>query len=191
MNQSDERKGLVERLRAVTWLPAKTVCIEAADLLERDSIQLRECGEEVVQPKRQIESSKTTDDLPLRPTPWEDAVEPICREVGARIGSVARDVTDSIYTDFMETVQDYLKENVAFNLASTIDAFKRENTALRTSEAKAVDRALMLEGALKIARQRIEYLGAACIDPKHFNANAERFLPNIDEALNPPSEGAK
>ena len=69
MNQSDERKGLVERLRAVTWLPAKTVCIEAADLLERDSIQLRECGEEVVQAS--IATKQSTDATGHSATEWD------------------------------------------------------------------------------------------------------------------------
>lgn len=37
--------------------------------------------------------------------------------------------------------------------------------------------------ALMQARARIEYLGAACNDPRHFEANAETFLPHIDGVL--------
>lgn len=37
--------------------------------------------------------------------------------------------------------------------------------------------------ALELARARIEYLGAACSNPKHFEANASEFLPRIDAAL--------
>jgi hypothetical protein len=37
--------------------------------------------------------------------------------------------------------------------------------------------------ALKLARARIEYLGAACNDPRHFEANANTFLPAIDDVL--------
>lgn len=40
-----------------------------------------------------------------------------------------------------------------------------------------------LEAALRTARARIDYLGAACINPKHSDANANVFLPAIDAAL--------
>jgi len=51
---------------------------------------------------------------------------------------------------------------------------------------KAVNRDHHFEAlvkALEKARTRIEYLGAACQNPKHFEANAETFLPAIDEVL--------
>jgi hypothetical protein len=37
--------------------------------------------------------------------------------------------------------------------------------------------------ALETARARIDYLGAACNDPKHFEANQSTFLPEIDRVL--------
>lgn len=37
--------------------------------------------------------------------------------------------------------------------------------------------------ALRLARARIEYLGAACSDPRHFQANVDTFLPALDEVL--------
>lgn len=37
--------------------------------------------------------------------------------------------------------------------------------------------------ALKLSRARIEYLGAACQNPKHFDSNVSTFLPAIDEVL--------
>lgn len=64
LNQSDERKGLVEQLREATRYERSVstyarLCRQAADLLERDSIQLRECGEEVV--KKSIATKQSTD----------------------------------------------------------------------------------------------------------------------------------
>ena len=44
--------------------------------------------------------------------------------------------------------------------------------------------------ALRVARNRIEVLGAMHSDPKHFIANEQVFLPEIDEALS-PSDGEK
>jgi Lar family restriction alleviation protein len=40
-----------------------------------------------------------------------------------------------------------------------------------------------LVAALKMARARIEYLGAACTNEKHFISNERDFLPQIDAAL--------
>lgn len=37
-------------------------------------------------------------------------------------------------------------------------------------------------------RARIEYLGAACNDPKHFTHNANVVLPAIDAALSDQGE---
>jgi hypothetical protein len=48
---------------------------------------------------------------------------------------------------------------------------------------KAVNNFEALVKALQLARTRIEYLGAACQNPKHFEANADTFLPAIDEVL--------
>ncbi|QPF86979.1 hypothetical protein IC762_12065 [Bradyrhizobium genosp. L] len=59
---------------------------------------------------------------------------------------------------------------------------------------KAVNNHDDLVKALKLARARIEYLGAACTDSKHFQANVETFLPALDEvlaAVGSSSEGAK
>ena len=48
---------------------------------------------------------------------------------------------------------------------------------------KAVNNHEALVKALKLARDRIKYLGVVCRDPRHFEANAEIFLPAIDEVL--------
>jgi hypothetical protein len=48
---------------------------------------------------------------------------------------------------------------------------------------KAVNNHEALVKALKLARQRIEYLGTACSNPKHFEANEKTFLPALDEVL--------
>lgn len=75
LNQSDERKGLVERLRDAAknteglLYSRRKMLNEAADLLERDSIQLRECGEEVVQAS--IATKQSTDATGHSATEWD------------------------------------------------------------------------------------------------------------------------
>jgi hypothetical protein len=52
----------------------------------------------------------------------------------------------------------------------------------------AADRIEALEAALLMARARIEYLGVACTDYRHFVANVDIFLPNIDAAISGTGE---
>jgi hypothetical protein len=49
--------------------------------------------------------------------------------------------------------------------------------------AEARDENDALRAALILARARIVYLGVACADYRHFVANGETFLPQIDAAL--------
>lgn len=71
LNQSDERKQLVERLRRNSRCHTEDHYLmeRAADLLERDSIQLRECGEEVVQAS--IATKQSTDATGYSATEWD------------------------------------------------------------------------------------------------------------------------
>jgi len=62
-----------------------------------------------------------------------------------------------------------------------IDFWRGEATRLRDSND-------VLVKALRTARARIEYLGAACNDPRHFQNNMDVVLPMIDAALSPPVE---
>jgi hypothetical protein len=48
---------------------------------------------------------------------------------------------------------------------------------------RAAETISSLVKALLRARARIEYLGAACNDLRHFEANSATFLPEIDEVL--------
>ena len=52
----------------------------------------------------------------------------------------------------------------------------KENVKLRAERNALVE-------ALKLARARIEYLGAAASNEKHFLANQNEFLPRIDAVL--------
>lgn len=64
-------------------------------------------------------------------------------------------------------------------LAYALSCLDRE-MAIR-AEADAKNEPLVK--ALKLARARIEYLGAACSDYRHFQANVDTFLPALDEVL--------
>ena len=66
------------------------------------------------------------------PRPWEEAAEHICAAVEARFTKSV----DRLYDDLLQTTQDYLRENVDFNLKSTIDSYKREAARLRAEAAE-------------------------------------------------------
>lgn len=54
-----------------------------------------------------------------------------------------------------------------------------DNAEIATLQARVDE----LTKALKSARVRIEYLGVASPNPRHFEANERTFLPAIDAAL--------
>jgi hypothetical protein len=64
-----------------------------------------------------------------------------------------------------------------------------EALAIETQKAnadfivKAVNNHDALVETLKLARARIEYLGAVCTNSTHFQANSDEFLPRIDGVL--------
>lgn len=63
------------------------------------------------------------------------------------------------------------------------DELEKVQTQIASRIVKAVNNHDTLVRALVLARKRIEYLGAACNDPRHFETNARTFLPAVDEVL--------
>jgi hypothetical protein len=96
------------------------------------------------------------------PTPW-------FKNSKFEIGPRPR--TDDQHDGMLHPVADVFGDNREANAAFIVKAVNRDHHF----EA--------LVKALEKARTRIEYLGAACQNPKHFEANAETFLPAIDEVL--------
>ena len=80
---------------------------------------------------------------------WEEAAQQICEAVETATDKTVRKVCDDIYESVMETVQNYLKENVAFNLASTLAAYEREAVSLRKENARCADIAERMAEALE------------------------------------------
>lgn len=103
------------------------------------------------------------------PTPWNAAAAyssivgvPIVNQQGKRIGNTA--------LPNMPPEWDHMKQQAVIDAAFI---------------CRAVNSHEALVKALKLARDRIEYLGAACTDPRHWEANEKTFLPAIDETLMP------
>lgn len=73
---------------------------------------------------------------------WVDAADKICAKVEFQIDVTARKAAESIYLSVLESTQDYLRENVGFNLSSELSALRRDNESLRvalSAQTKALE----------------------------------------------------
>ena len=82
--------------------------------------------------------------------PWEDVADDVTSAIEKAIQPLVKKAVDDIYGGLLDTTQDYLKDNLAFNIASRIDCAEREAASARR-------RASVLAGALE--RISISHLG--------------------------------
>lgn len=82
-------------------------------------------------------------DTPIINQPWEDVSADVCSAIQAAVQPLLKKAVDDIYGGLLDTTQDYLTENLAFNIASRIDTAEREarNTRYALSDLlKAADK---------------------------------------------------
>lgn len=60
------------------------------------------------------------------PQAWEDVASDVSSAIQKALQPLIRRAADDIYERLLDTTQDYLAENVAFNLAERISAAERE-----------------------------------------------------------------
>jgi hypothetical protein len=105
------------------------------------------------------------------PTPW--SYRPLkhddwgwIRDADGSLAATARDgrVMSERFDEFRAAKKDPYAANAAF----IVNAVNNHDALVK---------------ALETARARIEYLGAACNDPRHFQNNADVVLPAIDRVL--------
>ncbi len=58
--------------------------------------------------------------------PWEDVSADVCGAIQSAVQPLLKKAVDDIYGGLLDTTQDYLTENLAFNIASRIDTAERE-----------------------------------------------------------------
>lgn len=63
---------------------------------------------------------------PIINQPWEDVSADVCAAIQAAVQPLLKKAVDDIYGGLLDTTQDYLTENLAFNIASRIDTAERE-----------------------------------------------------------------
>lgn len=85
---------------------------------------------------------------------WEQFAEEATAQLVAVMEPVARRAADDIYERLMETAQDYLAENISFNLASRLQTAEREAATQRMAAYAASQQI----GALVPALERIVHV---------------------------------
>jgi hypothetical protein len=58
--------------------------------------------------------------------PWEDVADDVTGAIEKAVQPLLKQATDSIYAGLLDATQDYLRDNLAFNIASRIAAAERE-----------------------------------------------------------------
>lgn len=104
------------------------------------------------------------------PSKWADVAEDVLEAVKAKMAEHARDAADKYYEGLLYCVQDYLSDNVRFNLASTL---RSNNEELRRYRA---ERPRLVEG-LRAAQS-----GLKSPHPEHVERAIERVASALDWA---------
>ena len=58
--------------------------------------------------------------------PWEDVADDVTGAIEKAVQPLIKKATDSIYAGLLDATQDYLRDNLAFNIASRIDTAERQ-----------------------------------------------------------------
>lgn len=84
--------------------------------------------------------------------PWEDVASDVTDAIEKAVQPLLRKAVDEVYRGLLETTQDYLKENLAFNIASRIDSAESQAYADRLAAEKLKSRCYDLMAALTILK---------------------------------------
>lgn len=87
---------------------------------------------------------------PIINQPWEDVADDVTGAIEKAVQPLLKKAVDDIYGGLLDATQDYLKDNLAFNIASRIDAAEREAAAARQCCAE------MLAALEAITRVRVQ-----------------------------------
>lgn len=112
---------------------------------------------------------------PYTPAVWEDVATEVTEAVAAVIEPQVRKAADDLYARMMETVQDYLADNLRFNLSSRLESAERENARLRKECWDVRNQRIALAGALN-------NLISAASAPSYQIGYASHIEAAVDEA---------
>lgn len=83
--------------------------------------------------------------------PWEDVADDVTSAIEKAVQPLLKKAVDDIYGGLLDATQDYLKDNLAFNIASRIDVAEREAaTARRKLQAEREAKADLVRALIDI-----------------------------------------
>ncbi len=112
---------------------------------------------------------------------WPLAANQLCSAVEGKISETARRAAESIYEAVLESTQDYLRDNVVFNLSSQLAALHRETESLRAVADAARLTNSELVNALKLLRSLINEGGV----PRYTVTPGAALNSFVEETLDP------
>lgn len=71
--------------------------------------------------------------------PWEDVADDVTGAIKKAVQPLLEKAVDEIYNGLLDATQDYLKDNLAFNIASRIDTAEREAASARQLNRELAD----------------------------------------------------
>ena len=87
--------------------------------------------------------------------PWEDVASDVTDAIEKAVQPLLKKAVDDIYGGLLDATQDYLKDNLAFNIASRIDVAEREAADARQKLANQRDVNAAMLAALHEGRRAI------------------------------------
>lgn len=93
---------------------------------------------------------------PIINQPWEDVADDVTGAIEKAVQPLLKKAVDDIYSGLLDATQDYLKDNLAFNIASRIDCAEREAANARQRCATLEDSTSALLEAAQRALNFIE-----------------------------------
>lgn len=88
---------------------------------------------------------------PIINQPWEDVADDVTGAIEKAVQPLLKTAVDSIYAGLLDATQDYLKDNLAFNIASRIDTAEREAYTARQENSRLTE----INGSLLIALRAV------------------------------------
>lgn len=85
--------------------------------------------------------------------PWEDVADDVTGAIEKAVQPLLKKAVDAIYSGLLDTTQDYLRDNLAFNIAERINAAERQaDYDRRECDRLRRANADLLEALLQVAR---------------------------------------
>jgi hypothetical protein len=107
---------------------------------------------------------------PILNQPWEDVADDVTGAIEKAVQPLLKKAVDDIYGGLLDATQDYLKDNLAFNIASRIGAAEREAATARRNLAIAIDIAEQAIGLVEDAEKDTNWSSAPWHEPSAVDA---------------------